>query len=170
MQISSDLGDMEALKERIATLLTPSRTLTVARRQVEDLATAFATKAVDSLPSANSHRQAVWWSRNAAEVLREGRLHPERDVANGVYLLENATVVLLDQIIGAASRLREPRRSALLGVAQGGGADLLSDLVRVRMLGLGDQAVLACEEALRSGRFPLPTRSLFVGGAEVGLL
>ena len=170
MQISSDPGDMEALKERIATLLTPSRTLTVARRQVEDLATAFAARAVDSLPSANSHRQAAWWSRNAAEVLSEGRLHPERDVANGAYLLENATAVLLDRIIGAASRLREPRRSALLGIAQGGGSDLLSDLVRVRMLGIGDQAVLACEEALRSGRFPLPSRSLFVGGAEVGLL
>lgn len=142
----------------------------VARHQVEGLVTLFATRAVDSLPSPNSHRQAVRWSRNAVEVLRKGRLHPESDVANGVYILENATAVLLDLIIGAASKLREPRRSALLEVARAGGSDLLSDLVRARMLGLGDQAVLACEEALRAGRFPLPSRSLFVGGAEVGLL
>jgi len=158
---------MGTLSSTIGTLLAPSRAFSAARCDVSRLVREWATKAGPPTPT-NATRYAARWARNAPDLLREGRRFPELILSTGTYLLDNAVNLLLDQVMETANKTREPLRSALLAVVHSGGADLLADLVRVRILKLDTKTVHACEAALRAGRFPLP-RSLWVD-AEVELL
>lgn len=155
---------------RVATLLTPSRSFAAARDEVTELVRDWWIRAGDARASENAPRLAAWWSRYAPGLLQEGRQRPELDVTNGAYLLENAVALAVSRVVEVAGNLREPHRSALLAVAQSGGADLLADLVRARLAGVKNDTLLACDRAFRAGHFPLPNRSVWVEGAEVNLL